>query len=126
MNTAIRIKKLRELRNYTQDYVADRLRITQNAYSKMGNGLTKITVDRLEEIAGIFEVPVETLVENEKQVFNLDNNQIEKFYGSVENLHEENKDFMQKTFVAITEQLNLAKEQNQALLKALEHLMARQ
>jgi len=50
------IRKIREYRNYTQEYLAARLRISQNAYSKIELGHTKITVDRLFRIADVLEV----------------------------------------------------------------------
>ena len=50
------IRKIREYRNYTQEYLAAKLRISQNAYSKIELGHTKITVDRLFRIADILEV----------------------------------------------------------------------
>ncbi|HVV55784.1 MAG TPA: helix-turn-helix transcriptional regulator [Mucilaginibacter sp.] len=49
------IRKIREYRNYTQEYLAAKLHISQNAYSKIELGYTKITVDRLFDIADILE-----------------------------------------------------------------------
>ncbi|HEX3385789.1 MAG TPA: helix-turn-helix transcriptional regulator [Mucilaginibacter sp.] len=50
------IRKIREYRNYTQEYLAAKLRISQNAYSKIELGHTKITIDRLFRIADILGV----------------------------------------------------------------------
>ncbi|RZK41136.1 MAG: XRE family transcriptional regulator [Pedobacter sp.] len=50
------IRKLREFRDYTQDYLAAKLQISQNAYSKLELGYTKITLERLYIIAEILEV----------------------------------------------------------------------
>lgn len=52
------IRKIREFRNYTQDYLAAKLSISQNAYSKIELGYSKITVERLFQIADILEVDV--------------------------------------------------------------------
>lgn len=101
VETGLRIKRIREYRDYTQQYMADRLDISQNAYSKIENGTTKLTTDRLEQIADILDIPVESILSSEKQTFNLENNQIDKFYGYIENLHEENRDMLQKLIVAI-------------------------
>jgi len=64
---ATNIRKIREYRNYTQEYLAAKLKISQNAYSKIELGYTKITVDRLFRIADILEVdPIDILIkENE-------------------------------------------------------------
>jgi transcriptional regulator with XRE-family HTH domain len=53
---AINIRKIREGKDYTQDYLAAKLDISQNAYSKIELGYTKITVERLFQIAHILEV----------------------------------------------------------------------
>jgi transcriptional regulator with XRE-family HTH domain len=53
---AANIRKIREYRNYTQEYLAAKLRISQNAYSKIELGQTRITVDRLLRVADILEV----------------------------------------------------------------------
>jgi transcriptional regulator with XRE-family HTH domain len=56
------IRKVREHRNYTQDYLAAKLGISQNAYSKIELGYSKITLDRLFQIALILEVQVPKLL----------------------------------------------------------------
>ncbi|MCC8424991.1 helix-turn-helix domain-containing protein [Mucilaginibacter sp. UR6-11] len=56
------IRKKREQKNYTQEYLAYKLDISQNAYSKIELGYTKITVERLFQIADVLEVnPTELL-----------------------------------------------------------------
>lgn len=55
-SVAINIRKIRESKDYTQDYLAIKLAISQNAYSKIELGYTKITVERLFQIAQILEV----------------------------------------------------------------------
>lgn len=60
--TAHRIKKFRELRNYTQEFLASILGISQPAYAKIEQGKTKITLKRLREISEILKVePLELL-----------------------------------------------------------------
>ncbi|MFB9842026.1 helix-turn-helix domain-containing protein [Mucilaginibacter ginsenosidivorans] len=66
---AANIRKIREHRNYTQEYLAAKLRISQNAYSKIELGYTKITVERLLQIAEILETdPVEILTNAEADI----------------------------------------------------------
>ncbi|KLT64525.1 helix-turn-helix domain-containing protein [Pedobacter sp. BMA] len=61
-NVAGNIRKIREYRDYTQDYLAAKLKISQNAYSKIELGYSKLTVDRLFQIAAILEVEVAYLL----------------------------------------------------------------
>jgi len=59
---AINIRRIRESKDYTQDYLAVKLNISQNAYSKIELGYTKITVERLFQIAQILEVDPVALI----------------------------------------------------------------
>ncbi|NCD70142.1 helix-turn-helix domain-containing protein [Mucilaginibacter agri] len=52
------IKSLRISKAYSQDYLANKLNISQNAYSKLELGRSKLTVDRLLEIANILDVEI--------------------------------------------------------------------
>lgn len=62
---AANIRKIREMKDYTQDYLAAKLKISQNAYSKVELGYSKITLDRLYAISEILEVdPLEVLMED--------------------------------------------------------------
>lgn len=61
-NVATNIRKVREFRNYTQDYLAAKLTISQNAYSKIELGYSKLTVERLFHIASVLDVKVTELI----------------------------------------------------------------
>ncbi len=54
----IRIKALRNARDYTQEQVADRIGISRQKYARIENGTNNITLDLLTKIAGVFEVTV--------------------------------------------------------------------
>lgn len=53
---ACKIRDIRLERNYSQEYLAIRLAISQNAYSKIELGYTKLTLERLLQIADVLEV----------------------------------------------------------------------
>jgi transcriptional regulator with XRE-family HTH domain len=53
MDVANNIRNTRIHRNYTQDYLAAKLKISQNAYSKIELGRTKVTVEKLLIIADV-------------------------------------------------------------------------
>jgi transcriptional regulator with XRE-family HTH domain len=65
-NIAGNIRRIREGKGYTQEYLAMKLGISQNAYSKIELGYTKITLERLFQIAKIIEVEVVTLMGDTK------------------------------------------------------------
>jgi transcriptional regulator with XRE-family HTH domain len=56
------IRKIREFRNYTQDYLAAKLQISQNAYSKIELGYSSITLSRLVKIAEILEIELADII----------------------------------------------------------------
>lgn len=120
MNTSLKIKKYRELKNYTQEYMAEKLDISQNTYSKIENGGIKLTVDRLKQISDILETPVEEMINGENQVFNFHNSNIEKFYGYIESLHEDNKELTMTTIKILNDQLTYLQKENERLLTLVE------
>jgi transcriptional regulator with XRE-family HTH domain len=48
--------------NHTQKHVANKLAISQNAYSKIERGGSKMTIERLLQIATIFETDIRQLL----------------------------------------------------------------
>ncbi len=50
------IKSIRKEKGYSQDYLAAKLGITQNAYSKIELGKTAVAISKLYKIADILEV----------------------------------------------------------------------
>src|SRR5690606_29673806 len=71
-----RIRNIRELKSLTQEYMADKLGISQAAYSKIENGATKVSYEKLQDIAKIMDVKVEDI-----QSF-----ETEKYFNSFNNL----------------------------------------
>ncbi|MBC8984406.1 helix-turn-helix transcriptional regulator [Pedobacter sp. N36a] len=61
---ALRIQRV--IKGYTQEYMAERLNLSQNSYSKLERGLTSLTVSRLYQIAGILEISVQDILPAEQ------------------------------------------------------------
>ncbi len=57
-----KIKKVRELRSFTQEHVAEKIAMTQAGYSKIEQGVVDVPYSRLEQIAKALNVKVEDLV----------------------------------------------------------------
>jgi len=64
-----KIKKLRIQHGMTQDDMADRMNLHVKSWQKIENGITKLDVDRLKEIAGILETTMEDLLNAEDGFF---------------------------------------------------------
>jgi transcriptional regulator with XRE-family HTH domain len=67
------IKKLRELRDYTQEYIASQIGKKQTEYSKIERGKKKIEIDDLIKIADILKVRPEDILnfDSERIIFNI-------------------------------------------------------
>lgn len=73
--TCERIKYFRRINNLSQADMADRLWMSQRAYHRLENGETSMTLDRIYQLAKIFNVSVDQLIgydgeQNSKQVLN--------------------------------------------------------
>jgi transcriptional regulator with XRE-family HTH domain len=76
MTIGTKIRKLRVDHDLTQDYVAEKLGVSQNAFSKIERGETDPTYSTLSRIAEILKVDVSHLVNfGEKNIFNIENGQ---------------------------------------------------
>lgn len=86
MATSIKnkIKSIRELKNYTQEYMAEQLGVTQAGYSKIEKGKTVLSYVKLVEIARILEVSVEDILSfDSERYFNNFNKVIGNNNGSI-------------------------------------------
>jgi transcriptional regulator with XRE-family HTH domain len=72
-NVGQKIKKLRELRNYTQTYMAIELDMTQQGYSKIEKE-GRLTVDQLDQIAEILQVESAYILNFNEEQFLRDSN----------------------------------------------------
>ena len=105
----LKIKQIRELKNLTQDSVAVKLDLSTRAYSKIETGETQLTINRLNEIAAIFEIdPMEILGFDDKQVFN---NYKQDGYIGINHINLPEKLVLQyeETIQALKEQIQLLK-----------------
>lgn len=78
------IKNIRELKNLTQEFVAEKLDISQSAYSRLEKGEIKISKEKLVQIAKVLEVKPEDIKEFDSQkYFNSVGNVDGDFSGSI-------------------------------------------
>lgn len=57
-----RIRELREEYEYTQEYLANRLNVSQRAYSRYENGERSLPTEALIEIANIYNTSTDFLL----------------------------------------------------------------
>lgn len=87
-----KIRKIRTLKGFSQEYMSEKLKISQPAYSDIENSKTKVGIDTIQELAIIFEIDSNDLINfDENQVFNNTFNQDSKGFFNV-------KKFINETF----------------------------
>ena len=114
MNDAIakNIRKYRELKGFSQEYMAHQLNVNQSTYAKMENSSTKITIDKLFSVAKLLETDVSEILDLKNQtIFNQTDNETANAFGKVEHYYQENKEVYQELLKAKDEQIALLKEQ---------------
>ncbi len=63
------IKKIRESKGYSQEYVASKINIKQGSYNLIENGNRKLTIDKLLQIAICLDIsPEEIITFSEKDI----------------------------------------------------------
>ena len=116
------IKRIREFKNYTQNYMADKLGISQNVYSKMENNISPITINRLEEIAMVFEMHIEEIILGKVNILHpdmLNDTCASCIKQYLVDRNEENEIKMKATIEILKGQLEYMKVQNEGLTKLL-------
>ena len=111
-----KIKKLRELKNLTQEHMAEVIGLSQSAYSRIELGDTEVTYSKLERISQELGMrPEEVIAFNESMVFNVMHNQ------TGNSLIIQNSDIERQLF---EQQIALLKEEIAHLKTIIEKLLA--
>lgn len=86
MNVNEKIRMLRELNHWSQEEMAERLGMSHNGYAKIERGETKLYLEKLNQIAQIFNIDLSELVaHHDKSIFFFLHgtcNQAVNYYGS--------------------------------------------
>jgi transcriptional regulator with XRE-family HTH domain len=64
-----KIKKVRELKNLTQEHVAEQVGMTTSGYSRIERGEVRVSIERLEQIARALGVQPNDLTNFDENVF---------------------------------------------------------
>ena len=114
MNVIDNIRTIRKNKGYSHENMATGMKISQAAYTKIENGQTKLTLDRLQQIAETLEVALGDLLGLETQSFHQeihkDNIGTAISYQKVENLYQENREVYEKLIATKDEQIALLKK----------------
>jgi len=93
----VNIKRIRDQKGYSQEFMASQLNISQASYARMESQETRLTVNRLQQIADILETDIAAFLDSSKlTIQNQTNNEGAYGNGYVQNLHVENKEAFKK------------------------------
>lgn len=113
-----KIKKLRELKNFTQSHIASELGITQSAYSKMELGESEVSYSKLAKIADVLGLsPEEIMTFNEQMIFNVMHNQTGNGFVINKGLTENEKKLYEDHIAHLLEEVTYLKKVLDKLLK---------
>lgn len=67
MTVAETIKILREIKNWSQEEMAEKLSISKSSYARLENGESQLKLHQLEKVADIFQIDILDLLRLSKQ-----------------------------------------------------------
>ena len=130
MNIHEKIRTLRELNNWTQEDMAEKMDIAPNTYARFERGETRLDFNKLRQIAMLFHCKLTDLIDQDKQnlFFQIgdDNYQQQNstHYSSSDAVTVENEKL--KLIIQHKEELLVQKESELATLKTMLDLLKKQ
>lgn len=124
MKIGDKIKRIRDIKGLKQEEVAEMLKITPQAYSKVERNETKLDMERLEEIAKIFKMSVEEIQQfDEKNLFfnNLQECKDSITINNITNHYNNDQTVVDSLLQQQKELISVLKDEIQFLRKQLEH-----
>ena len=118
------IKKAREEKKYTQQYLAQQLGMTQKAYCKIENSQTNLSVAHLDKISEVLETSINQLLGIDGAVYNNYNTNNGNGDGIVINKSPSEKmsELYERMIKTQSEENLHLRAQNEVLLKTIESI----
>jgi transcriptional regulator with XRE-family HTH domain len=110
-----KIRQLRNLKNYSQEYMSIKLDIEQSSYSRIENEQQKLTAEMLQNIAKVLDVAVSDITNGDPIVINnqTSNNGTQ---GAYQYFYADQKETYQKLIDSKDEEIQrILKEKNQEI-----------
>jgi transcriptional regulator with XRE-family HTH domain len=114
-----RIRKVREIKGYSQENLASELGMSITGYGKIERDEVSINMDRLQQISKVLEVGVETIIGFDENVaFNNFNSKIEQQIGrydmpmEMKKLYEENIQLLKEKINYLEQEIIFLKGKN--------------
>lgn len=99
MGSSEKIKIMREMNQWTQEEVAEKLGMSTTGYAKIERGLTNVSVEKLKQIAQVFNLNVAQLLDDDERfvICSIGDNHsnYNNYFGTNEKLSLENEKLKQ-------------------------------
>ncbi|MDR1544026.1 MAG: helix-turn-helix domain-containing protein [Prevotellaceae bacterium] len=92
-NVGLKIRKLREERGISQEFIADKLEISQSSYGRLEKSDSRLTVPRLLEISEVLNVSVSVLF-GEKATQIINENKGDNAQANIGTLIQQDKEYI--------------------------------
>lgn len=116
-----KIRAFRMMRGFSQEYMADKLNITQATYSKIEGNKQKATQDILEKVAGELGVTIADITSNEPIVI-LNHASNQGAQGHIENFYADQKELYEKLINSKDNEIETLKDIIQSLKEVITSL----
>lgn len=119
VSLGLNIRKIRELKDFSQQYIADKLSISQSSYSDIENGKVLLSEKRLEEIASVLEVSPEVIKGFSEQV--IFNSCVQSGYintNNIQNPLEKQEELYEEIIFQLKERIKVLEERIEELKKS--------
>ncbi len=118
-----KIQELRKQKGYSLEYLAEKLQISHSAYYKLENNQSRLTVDRLIEIARVFNTTISELFnEASTRIYNQNNNVKDSTIVAkqeFENFNQKDKELTEKYINKLEEDIKYLKAEIEFLRELL-------
>jgi transcriptional regulator with XRE-family HTH domain len=130
MDTArLNIKKRREQKGLRQQDMAEKLNMTVRSYQNLESGSTRLDIERLEQVAGVLETPMEDLLKPEgyynihQEIKDGGNGSGVGYFGNENTYHNNlaDKEIVDKLIAAKDGENNVLKEEIKSLKEELKY-----
>lgn len=112
------LKILREVNDYTQEYVAEILDMTQNTYSRLEHNPSRITAEQAQKLSDLYKVSIANLLSEATPIITFQSKSIaENNSGSAVGYQNTNANHFHEG------EVKALKEQNELLIKQNTELM---
>jgi transcriptional regulator with XRE-family HTH domain len=121
MQIGEKIRKIREMKGLKQENIATALGMSVSAYGNLERGDTQLTFEKLEQIAGVLEVPLQDIVSmpDELTINNFTSNLGVQFSTNYGNVTAPEIEGYKVAIAELQKQVEYLKQQNSDLLAAI-------